>query len=44
MKIVLVQPGLSQSQASASQLELLAATETYVRETSAARLEILGSA
>lgn len=44
MKIALVQPGLSQNRASASQLELLAATETYVRETSAARLEILGSA
>lgn len=44
MQVVLVQPGLSQSRASASQLELLAATETYVRETSASTLEILGSA
>lgn len=43
MQIVLAQPGLSQSRASASQLELLAATATYARETSASRLEILGS-
>lgn len=44
MQIVLAQPALSQSRASASQLELLAATATYTRETSASRLEILGSA
>lgn len=44
MEIVLAQPGLSKNRASAEQLELLAATKTYVRETSSARLEILTSA
>ncbi len=43
MQIVLAQPGLSRSRASANQLELLAATVTYARETSASRVEILGS-
>ncbi|WP_206780578.1 hypothetical protein, partial [Nocardioides sp. XL1] len=43
MEIVLAQPGLSQSRASAPQLELLAATKTYVRETSSAQLRILTS-
>jgi superfamily II DNA or RNA helicase len=44
MEIVLAQPGLSQSRASDQQLELLAATKTYVRETSSAQLRILTSA
>lgn len=44
MEIILAQPGVSQSRASAQQLELLAATKTYVRETSSARLTILTSA
>jgi hypothetical protein len=44
MEIVLAQPGLSKTGASAEQLELLAATKTYVRETSSAQLEILTSA
>ncbi|MCW2853387.1 MAG: box helicase, partial [Nocardioides sp.] len=44
MEIVLAQPGVSQSRASAEQLELLAATKTYVRETSSAQLSILTSA
>ncbi|HET7590488.1 MAG TPA: hypothetical protein VFK14_09970 [Solirubrobacterales bacterium] len=44
MEIVLAQPGVSQSRASAGQLELLAATKTYVRETSSAKLSILTSA
>jgi superfamily II DNA or RNA helicase len=43
MEIVLAQPGLSQRRASAEQLELLAATKTYVRETSSAQLRILTS-
>jgi superfamily II DNA or RNA helicase len=43
MEIVLAQPGLSQSRATGEQLELLAATKTYVRETSSAKLEILAS-
>lgn len=43
MEIVLAQPGLSKSRASAGQLELLAATKTYVRETSASRLILLAS-
>lgn len=44
MEIVLVQPGLSRQDASPSQLELLAATQLYVRETSSAQLSILASA
>lgn len=44
MEIVLVQPGLSQRGASPAQLELLAATQIYVRETSSAKLSILASA
>lgn len=43
LEIVLAQPGLSQSRASAAQLELLAATKTYVRETSSAQLSVLSS-
>jgi len=43
MEIVLAQPGLSQRKASAAQLELLAATKTYVRETSSARLSVVCS-
>jgi superfamily II DNA or RNA helicase len=44
MEIVLVQPGLSRHGASPAQLELLAATQLYVRETSSATLSILASA
>lgn len=43
MEIVLAQPGLGQGRASDPQLELLAATKTYVRETSSAQLIILSS-
>ena len=43
MTLILAQPGLSQTRASAAQLELLAATKTYVRETSSSRLRIWSS-
>ncbi len=41
--IAVVQPGLSKNQASNSQLELLAVTENYLKETHAINLEVLAS-
>lgn len=43
MEVVLAQPGLSRKRASSAQLELLAATQVYVRETSAGRVTVLTS-
>jgi hypothetical protein len=43
MEIVLAQPGLSRSRASNPQLELLASTQVYLRETAAARMSVLCS-
>ena len=42
-KMFIVQPGLSKSQASDSQLELLAVTENYLKETYQVELSIIGS-
>ena len=42
-EITVVQPGLSRRAASTQQLELLACTELYVRETANASLEVFGS-
>lgn len=41
--ITVVQPGLSKNQASNSQLELLAVTENYLKETHAINLEVIAS-
>jgi len=41
--IFVVQPGLSKGQVRTNQLELLANTELYVRETSHARLRVIAS-
>ena len=43
LEVVLAQPGLSRSRASAGQLEVLGATSTYIRETSNGRLSLLCS-
>lgn len=42
MEVVMVQPGLSTGRVSPPQLELLASTELYLRETAAARLRVVG--
>lgn len=42
-KIFVVQPGLSRSQAETAQLELLAVTEHYLRETRAIELGVIAS-
>lgn len=43
LEIVLVQPGLSKAKVSKAQLELLACTEVYARETADATLSVLTS-
>lgn len=43
MRIFIVQPGLSKSCASIQQLDLLAATEAYLRETYAVPMTVIGS-
>jgi superfamily II DNA or RNA helicase len=43
LAIFIVQPGLSQAQVKTNQLELLANTELYVRETSHAQLRVIAS-
>jgi superfamily II DNA or RNA helicase len=43
LTITVVQPGLSAAQASEAQLDLLAATASYVKETYAADLRVIGS-
>jgi hypothetical protein len=42
-KIFIVQPGLSRSQATTNQLELLAVTELYLQETYAIELGVIAS-
>ncbi len=42
-EVVIVQPGLSVTQATSKQLDLLAATQTYLGETAAASLTVIGS-
>ena len=42
LTIVIVQPGLSANKASKEQLELLAATESYLKETLAVELRVVG--
>ncbi len=42
-EVVIVQPGLSIKEATSKQLDLLAATETYLGETAAATLTVIGS-
>lgn len=42
-KVYIVQPGLSKSQASEAQLELLAVTENYFKQTYQIDLEVIGS-
>jgi superfamily II DNA or RNA helicase len=42
-KVFVVQPGMSKRGASASQLELLGATELYLKETFGAELEVIAS-
>lgn len=44
MQMILVQPGLSRSKASRSQLELLGSTENYLAETYQIPLRVIGSA
>lgn len=41
--VAIAQPGLSASNASSAQLQLLAATEVYVRETTAGPLQVFCS-
>jgi hypothetical protein len=43
LTVYIVQPGLSQSQASREQLELLAVTDNYLKETFAVPFFVVGS-
>ena len=43
LRAFIVQPGLSIAEVSKEQLELLAVTENYLKETFAVPLEIVGS-